>query len=170
VNTLISSLLQPQQGFGHHYRQWLATAFSGLFHILAVVLVVMSAWTFFDGLMHPGDSLITVAIRSINSLVIALAMYELGVGVGKEYRGAEEGDNIIQNIRRTIARFVSTVCIALVLEALIMIIKYSQLDLAGNLYYPVAIIAGCAFLLLSLGGFLALTHNMGLSDEERGRA
>jgi len=43
---------------------------------------------------------------------------------------------------------------------LIMIIKYSQFDLAGNLYYPVAIIVGCAFLLLSLGAFLALTRQI----------
>ena len=170
MNALMATLRQPGQEIGKHYRTLLATVFSGLFHLLALVLVVMSAGTFISGLMQPQDSLITVAIHSINSLVIALAMYELGMGVGKEYRGAEEGDNIIQNIRRTIARFVSTVCIALVLEALIMIIKYSQLDLAGNLYYPVAIIAGCAFLLLALGGFLALTHNVGLSEEERGRA
>ena len=41
-----------------------------------------------------------------------------------------------------------------------MIIKYSQLDLAGNLYYPVAILLACAFLLLALGAFLALTRQV----------
>lgn len=97
-------------------------------------------------------------VKAINTLVIALAMYELGLGVGKEYASEEAGGDIFQNMRRTITRFVGTVCIALVLEALIMIIKYSQLDLAGNLYYPVAILLGCAFLLLALGGFLALTR------------
>jgi hypothetical protein len=38
-----------------------------------------------------------------------------------------------------------------------MVIKYSQLDLAGNLYYPVAIISSTALLLSSLGIFLHLT-------------
>lgn len=52
------------------------------------------------------------------------------------------------------------VCVALVLEGLIMVIKYSQLDLAGNLYYPVAIIASASILLLSLGGFLKLTEHV----------
>ena len=42
------------------------------------------------------------------------------------------------------------------LEGLIMIIKYSQLDLAGNLYYPVAIIVSTALLLAALGLFLWL--------------
>jgi len=40
------------------------------------------------------------------------------------------------------------------------VIKYSQLDLAGNLGYPVAIIASASLLLLSLGGFLRLTANI----------
>ena len=57
-------------------------------------------------------------------------------------------------LRRTMPRFIGTVCIALSLEALIMVIKYSQLELAGNLYYPVAIIVSTAFLLTALGLFL----------------
>jgi hypothetical protein len=39
-----------------------------------------------------------------------------------------------------------------------MVIKYSQLELAGNLYYPVAIITSTALLLASLGVFLHLTR------------
>jgi hypothetical protein len=37
-----------------------------------------------------------------------------------------------------------------------MVIKYSQLDMAGNLYYPVAIIISTAILLAALGLFLKL--------------
>ena len=62
-------------------------------------------------------------------------------------------------------RFIGTVCVALSLEGLkawrleglIMVIKYSQLELAGNLYYPVAIIVSTALLLSSLGLFIFLT-------------
>jgi len=111
-------------------------------------------------LLSKEHDFITLIIKSINTLVISLAMYELGVGVGKEYTVEEEGESIFQNMRRTITRFVGTVCIALVLESLIMIIKYSQLDLAGNLYYPVAILTSCSFLLIALGLFLKLTGNV----------
>lgn len=143
----------------HNYRIGFALLFSALFHCLAVMLVGWSLWSFIDGALQADTEFVTLVIKSINSLVIALAMYELGLGVSKEYTAEEAGENIFQNIRRTISRFVGTVCIALVLEALIMIIKYSQLDLAGNLYYPVAILVACALLLLSLGGFLALTRS-----------
>ncbi len=148
----------PASSWMGHYRTGLAMLFSGLFHGLAVLMVGLSLTTFLGGLAEPGSELISLVVKAINTLVIALAMYELGLGVGKEYASEEAGGDIFQNMRRTITRFVGTVCIALVLEALIMIIKYSQLDLAGNLYYPVAILLGCAFLLLALGGFLALTR------------
>ena len=141
-----------------NYKTVIALLFSGIFHLIAVLLFGLALHTFFHGLGDPELDLVTLVIKSINTLVIALAMFELGLGVGKEYTGDEHGENIFQNIRRTITRFVGTVCIALVLESLIMIIKYSQLELAGNLYYPVAILTACALLLLSLGGFLALTH------------
>ncbi|WP_430459959.1 hypothetical protein ACQUQU_12165 [Thalassolituus sp. LLYu03] len=144
-----------------HYRTGLAMLFSAIFHLLALLLVGLSVNTFLTGLGEPGSELISLVVKAINTLVIALAMYELGIGVGKEYISEEEGGDIVQNMRRTITRFVGTVCIALVLEALIMIIKYSQLDLAGNLYYPVAILVACALLLAALGGFLALTQRVG---------
>jgi multisubunit Na+/H+ antiporter MnhB subunit len=141
------------------YKTSVALLFSAIFHLIAVVLIGLSVQQFIDGLEKPDWDLVTLIIKSINTLVIALAMYELGIGVGKEYTASEEDENIFQNIRRSITRFVGTVCIALVLKVLIMIIKYSQLDLAGNLYYPVAILVACSFLLLALGGFLSLTHS-----------
>lgn len=144
----------------HHYRILIAMLFSTIFHLLALLLVVLSFGTFFSGLAADELDMVALIIKSINTLVIALAMYELGLGVSKEYTSEELGENIFRNIRRTVTRFVGTVCIALVLEALIMIIKYSQLDLAGNLYYPVAILGACSLLLVGLGAFLSLTHKV----------
>jgi|GEM_PF-915495 len=141
-----------------HMKSMMAFLFSSLFLLLSLVLAVASVYQFMSTVFDESTDLISVAIKSINILVISLAMYELGVGVGKEYINCESGDNIFFNIRRTITRFVGTVCIAVVLEALIMIIKYSQLDMAGNLFYPVAIMLGGGVLLASLGVFLSMTR------------
>lgn len=142
----------------NNVRSMMAFLFSSLFLLLSLVLVLASVYEFMDSVFDESTDLISVSIKSINILVISLAMYELGVGVGKEYINCEPGDNIFFNIRRTITRFVGTVCIAVVLEALIMIIKYSQLDMAGNLFYPVAIMVGGGVLLASLGVFLSMTR------------
>ncbi len=99
-----------------------------------------------------------IFLRGINIGIIALAVFELALVINREYSGIEEREGAIENLRRTIPRFIGTVCIALALEGLIMVIKYSQLELAGNLYYPVAIISSTALLLASLGIFICLTR------------
>ena len=142
------------------YKTLIALLFSAIFHLISLFLIVYSISVFTQGVYSKEHDLITLIIKSINTLIISLAMYELGVGVGKEYTAKEEEESIFQNIRRTITRFVGTVCIALVLESLIMIIKYSQLDLAGNLYYPVSILSSCSLLLIALGLFLKLTRTI----------
>lgn len=141
-----------------NYKKIMAKFFSAIFHILSVLLIISACYNFVDFVMNPQDEFMSAVIKSINTFVISLAMFELGAGINKEYNSEDdEESNIFINVRRTITRFVGTVCIALVLEALIMIIKYSQLELAGNLFYPVGILFGGGFLLISLGVFLCLT-------------
>jgi len=125
---------------------------------LALLLVGLAAYQLLEGL-NEGKEVVNVLIKSINTSIIALAIFELGLGIGKEYgKNTEEEDHTFTVVRRTITRFVGTVCIALVLEGLIMIIKYSQLDLAGNLFYPVGILIGSSVLLAGTGVFLQLTR------------
>lgn len=125
---------------------------------LSLLLVGLAVFQFAEGI-NEGNEVITILIKSINTSIIALAIFELGLSIGKEYGSySTEADYTYMVVRRTITRFVGTVCIALVLEGLIMIIKYSQLDLAGNLYYPVGILIGSSVLLAGTGIFLQLTR------------
>ena len=135
----------------------MAKTFHYLFLLLSISLIVLAVYEFSQS-FSTGESLANGLIKTINIAVVSLAIFELGVGIGKEYDSEvdEQGD-IYSSVRRSITRFVAVVCTALVLEGLIMVIKYSQLELAGNLLYPVAIIASASLLLLSLGGFLKLT-------------
>lgn len=89
--------------------------------------------------------------------MVALAVYELAQIIHQEHDLAARPHSIIIRVRRGVARFGSVVFVALVLESLIMVIKYSQQDLAGFLYYPAALIVSAAFLLLALGVFIKLT-------------
>ena len=135
----------------------LGKMFSGTLLSIAVLLTGLAAYEAYAGIVE-GKELMSIFIHAINTIIISLAIYELGLGVGKEYANNDEEQDIYTVIRRTIARFVGTVSIALVLESLIMIIKYSQLELAGNLYYPVGILFGASVLLIGMGIFLHLTR------------
>jgi hypothetical protein len=146
-------------------RALLAILFSLLFMVLSISFAALAVKEFIAAISNLG-SLTTGLVASINAAVISLAAFELGLNVGKEYI-QESDDDIFAAVRRSIARFVGVVCIALVLEGLIMVIKYSQLELAGNLGYPVAIIGSASLLLIALGLFLFLTRpERRLSDRE----
>lgn len=150
-------------------RSILAIFFSLLFIALSIAFAAVALREFAAAISNP-KGLTSGLIAAINAAVISLAAFELGFNVGKEYV-QENDDDIFAAVRRSIARFVGVVCIALVLEGLIMVIKYSQLELAGNLGYPVAIVGSASLLLIALGLFLYLTrpesHPRGHGDYTR---
>jgi len=132
--------------------------FTYIFLGLAIAIIFSLVNTIILGFLE-GANIMEIFLRSINTGIIALAVFELALVIHKEYTCQEDEDEgAVASLRRTIPRFIGTVCIALSLEGLIMVIKYSQLDMAGNLYYPVAIISSTALLLTSLGLFLHFTR------------
>ena len=136
-------------------RALFARLFSLVFFVLAFTLVSTTVADVVQGILS-GEAMMQALIKGVNGSVIALAVYELAMVIRSEYSGRSESHDVITMMRRTLPRFIGTVCVAMSLEGLIMIIKYSQLELAGNLYYPVAIIASTALLLAALGVFLKL--------------
>jgi len=140
----------------------MARTFSSFFLMLSLTLAGIATYDFIISFFTLGDAMANGLVKAVNIAVISLAIFELGIGINKEYMSEKDdhGNNIYATVRRSITRFVTVVCVALVLEGLIMVIKYSQMDMAGNLGYPVAIISSASILLLSLGGFLKLTDNL----------
>jgi len=139
-------------------RALFARLFSLVFFVLAFTLVSTTATDVVQDILS-GEAMMQALIKGVNGSVIALAVYELAMVIRSEYSGRSESHDVITMMRRTLPRFIGTVCVAMSLEGLIMIIKYSQLELAGNLYYPVAIMAITALLLSALGVFLKLAPN-----------
>ena len=144
-----------------------ARLFSLVFFVLAFTLVAATTLDVVAQL-RAGQELMQAFVKGVNGSIIALAVYELGMVIRSEYTGLSESHDVITMLRRTLPRFIGTVCVAMALEGLIMIIKYSQLDLAGNLYYPVAIIASTALLLAALGLFLKMAPD-GQDDAREAR-
>jgi len=126
---------------------------------VALAIIFSLLITIVEGILTR-KNIVEVFLSSINTGIIALAVFELSMVIDKEYSDHTKMDerDTVASLRRTLPRFIGTVCVALSLEGLIMVIKYSQLELAGNLYYPVAIITSTALLLSSLGLFIYLTN------------
>lgn len=130
--------------------------FALLFLALSVAFAVLALIDFVAPIFN-GKNLMDGLVEGLHTGVVALAVYELAQIVHQEYEQEGRPQNVMARIRRGVARFGSVVIVALVLESLIMVIKYSQKDLAGYLFYPAAIIVAAALLLTSLGLFARLT-------------
>lgn len=137
-------------------RNTMALCFTVMFLTFAAYLTALAGLKFLEVFRLPGET-VEPLIKAINLGIIGLAIFELAVSIHKEYVGRHHHEDFFLLLRRGVARFVGVVCIALVMEGLIMAIKYSQLDLAGNLYYAVAIVISAAVLLAALGLFLKLS-------------
>jgi hypothetical protein len=131
-------------------------AFALLFFAFSVCFAVSAVVQFALPILENGDFLEGL-IKGLHTGVVALAVYELAQIVHEEYDQEGRTQNALARIRRGVARFGAVVIVALVLESLIMVIKYSQENLAGFLYYPAAIIVAVALLLTALGVFAKLT-------------
>lgn len=139
-------------------KEFIARLLSLLFLVLAIAILYSLFSTAIKDIREGAD-ITQIFLSAVNTGVIALAVFELAIVVHKEYSGSGTEPNAISGLRSTIPRFIGTVCVALSLEGLIMVIKYSQLELAGNLVYPVAIITSTAFLLVALAVFIKLTKD-----------
>ena len=140
-------------------RRLLVPLFTLFFLAFALFYAGAAMVEFLRPIVHDGD-LVEGLVKGLHMGVVALAVYELSQIIYQEYDPNEEGANLIIRMRRGIIRFVAVSCTALVLEALIMVIKYSQKDLAGFLLYPVAIVVAAAMLLMALGVFTRLTDKL----------
>ena len=135
-----------------------------LFFLSFALLYASSAIIeFIQPILSDGD-LTSGLVKGLHMGVVALAVYELAQVVHQEYDKSGKPSDAIRRIRRSVTRFASIVFVALVLESLIMVIKYSQSDLAGFLFYPVAIIASASLLLMSLGVFIKLSSSDTMED------
>jgi uncharacterized protein YacL len=137
-------------------RNSMALLFTFMFLTFAVFLTVLAGLRFME-VFSSQREMVETLIKAINLGIIGLAIFELAVSIHREHLGRHHHEDFFCLLRRGVARFVGMVCIALVMEGLIMAIKYSQLDLAGNLDYAVAIIISAAALLAALGLFLKLS-------------
>lgn len=130
-----------------------AKFFAIIFLLLSAFIMVSTFSSALDGLLTGSESASQIIIKVVNDCIIAIAVFELAMVINKEY-GHESQHDVAIMLRRTLPRFIGTVCVALSLEGLIMVIKYSQFDRAGNLYYAIGTIVSSALLLMALGLFL----------------
>ena len=116
--------------------------------ISAIADFVIDAWS----RQHVGLS----ALNGIGYVVVSIAVFDVAkylieeeVVRGRELRVASEA-------RRSLTRFISTIAIAVFLEALVTIFRVTQQDI-DELLYPTALLIAAILLVLGLGVYQRLS-------------
>ena len=127
----------------------------------AVSDFIVAAWT----RQHIGLS----ALSGIGYVVVSIAVYDVAkylveeeVVRGRELRVASEA-------RRSLTRFISTIAIAVFLEALVTIFRVSQ-ESVDELLYPTALLVAAILLIIGLGIYQRLSASVEGKDGKDGEA
>jgi hypothetical protein len=141
---------------------------AGLLALLAVVLAVDAVIQFVRTVLTGGDFGIA-ALAGIGYVVVAIAVFDVAgylieeeVVRGRELRVASEA-------RRSLTRFISTIAIAVFLEALVTTFRVSQDDVT-HLLYPTALLIAAILLIIGLGVYQRLSASVESKDGDSAAA
>ena len=139
-----------------------------LLAIFALVLAGSAVTDFLQAALsrqHLGLS----ALSGIGYVVVSIAVFDVAkylieeeVVRGRELRVASEA-------RRSLTRFISTIAIAIFLEALVTVFRVSQ-DSVDELLYPTALLIAAILLVLGLGVYQRLSVTVERREESDGKA
>lgn len=131
-------------------------AASLLLMLLAIGLVVLGLREAAGAFVSSGDSSADAILDTLGYVIVAIAVFDVAkylfedeVRRGNEKRSAAEA-------RRSLTKFLSTIIIALFLEALVMVFKTAREDVT-QMGYPTALLAASVFVLVGLGVFQRLS-------------
>ncbi|MGB9369139.1 MAG: GNAT family acetyltransferase [Xanthobacteraceae bacterium] len=137
--------------------------------LIALALSIYSAGLIVVALRGPWAEAGTNLLESIGYVVIAMAVFDVAkyfveeeVIRGREMRLASEA-------RRSLTKFISTIAIAVFIEALVMVFRQGQQDV-GLILYPVAVLITAILIILGLGGYQRLSASVEGEVDAKDRA
>ena len=130
----------------------------------AIVLAVSAVGDFVTDALSRGHVGLS-ALSGIGYVVVSIAVFDVAkylveeeVVRGRELRVASEA-------RRSLTRFISTIAIAIFLEALVTVFRVTQQDI-DELLYPTALLIAAILLVLGLGVYQRLSVTVEKRDQD----
>ena len=142
---------------------------SAVLMLIALALSIYSAGLIVMALKGPWMEAGSGLLESIGYVVIAMAVFDVAkyfveeeVIRGREMRLASEA-------RRSLTKFISTIAIAVFIEALVMVFRQGNQDIALILYPPAILVTG-VLIILGLGLYQRLSAEVEAQVEARDKA
>ncbi len=136
--------------------------------LLASGLVITGMYQVGASLWRSGEFLNQRLLTAVGYVVIAIAVFDVAKYLLEEEVVRERELRQVGEVRRSLTRFTSTILIAVLLEAIVLIFKVAEDDISLTIYPTLLVVAGVA-MLIGLGAFqrLAATaeHATGEHDD-----
>jgi putative Mn2+ efflux pump MntP len=136
--------------------------------ILALALIALGGWEMFLAFTKPDGKMKGAVLSAVGYVIIAIAVFDVAKFLVEEevFNGRER--RIASEARRSLTKFVSTIAIAIFLEALVVVFRVSA-DQVELLIYPTALFIAGTILILGLGVFQRLSASVENEVEKQDR-
>ncbi|WP_323816069.1 hypothetical protein [Cellvibrio sp. NN19] len=147
---------------GDSLRRVVHPLFQIIYGVIGCMLVAVSILLLFSAgeslyhMIHEHANTVTQAFQSVVLVTLGLAIFDLGKTILEEEVLLHKDIHHTGSTRRTIARFMSAIVIAVSIESLLLMFK-SLLGDAGHLDSAVFMLFAAVALLVGLGAYLKLT-------------
>ena len=149
-----ASAAQPMFRVGHF-------VISMFFVVCAIVLIGFACWQLWQG-VQPGDAGIDarlhIVMEGLAVMTVALAALELGETVLEEEVQREAQMAAPTRVRRFLSRFMVVLVVALSIETLVLVFRFSH-ETPENLPYAAVVGFAAASLLIAWGAFVRLNRS-----------
>jgi putative Mn2+ efflux pump MntP len=136
--------------------------------LLALALIALGGFEMYEAFTKPDGKMKGAVLSAVGYVIIAIAVFDVAKFLMEEevFNGRER--RIASEARRSLTKFVSTIAIAIFLEALVVVFRVSA-DQVEQLVYPTLLFVAGTLLILGLGVFQRLSASVENEVEEQDR-
>jgi Ni,Fe-hydrogenase I cytochrome b subunit len=135
----------------HLSRLWFALV-GAILVLLASGLVIAGMYQVTSSILRSGEMINQRLLSAVGYVVIAVAVFDVAKYLLEEEVIRERELRQVGEVRRSLTRFTSTILIAVLLEAIVLIFKMAEDDVTLMIYPTILLLAGVA-MLVGLGVF-----------------
>jgi len=124
--------------------------------ILAVALIVYGGYGLVAALFGPTDDIAGPLLNTVGYVVIAVAVFDVAKFIMEEEVLRERAKHRASEARQSLTRFISTITIAVCLEALVSVFQVSKVHVP-HMIYPTLLLLTGILLMIGLGLYQRLS-------------
>ena len=135
--------------------------------VLALGLILQGIYYPISALFQPGSQGKAALLSGVGYVVIAVAVFDVAKFIIEEEVVLSREKQSAGEARRSLTKFISTIAIAVFLEALVTVFRVSTEDVPAMLYPTLLLLSGVA-LILGLGVYQRLSATVEVQLEKNG--